>query len=74
MTEFKIGDRVRVKLECAEGYRQPWSDRFKKGRTGTVINPDAHWGRVRVQWDYGSRGRDYDFQMYMIRSDLEVVK
>ena len=37
MTDFKAGDRVRIKASAAEGYLQPLRKFGIEGRPGTVV-------------------------------------
>lgn len=72
---FRVGDRVRVKADCADGFVQPWRNRFKNGRHGTVISirETGVMQRFRVQFDYGPRGKDYDFRLDMRPQDIELA-
>lgn len=74
---FAEGDRVRVKADRADGYRQPWRDRFKKGRAGTVRGFKDGIGlhlRVKVLWDHNKRGNDLDFTIELNARDLELAE
>ena len=73
MTNFKIGDRVRVKPEYCDRFIQPWRDRFTKGRVGTVTQyPSANVRGYLVVWDHPPRAKyPSEWQIVMHESDLE---
>lgn len=74
MIAFKVGDRVRVKADRADGFCQPWRGRFEKGRVGTVTKVDAiggPWERVSVLWDT-KRGTNAAWTLSMHKSDIEL--
>lgn len=75
MTFLKVGDRVRVKKDRVDGFKQPWRGRFEKGRTGTVIAlKESRFTPITVLWDHSSRAQDYDFTIKMNEIDLEVIE
>ena len=55
MTEFAEGDRVRV-LD-SEGFVQPWRNRFKSGRIGTVLKRPLHMTDEWIEWDNHTKGK-----------------
>jgi hypothetical protein len=74
MSEFKIGDRVRVKPERCDGYVQPWRNRFKAGRMGTIMQiPSQTVYRYAVQWDCKHAKYVWEWNIYHPACDLELV-
>ena len=69
---FFLGDRVRVRDGAADHYLQPWRDRFKKGRLGTVRSDVLETGRIRVEWDH-RYGNPNHWRLDMHPGDLERV-
>lgn len=75
VTVLKNGDRVKVKPDRADGFLQPWRDRFTKGREGTVIDATDFGCRVLVEWDAKGRARyPSDFRLPMSLNDLMLVE
>ena len=71
---FKIGDRVRIKADCADRYIQPWRGRFKAGRQGTVIlEPSANIMGYKVRWDHTRAKYPSDWEIVHWQDDLELV-
>lgn len=74
MSEFNIGDRVRIKAQMADRYIQPWRDRFKKGRAGTVVKLEsANVRGLMVEFDHKNAKRVSDWRIVIHRSDLELA-
>lgn len=75
---FEVGDRVRVKAECAGGYTQPWRGRFEAGREGTVVREIGQWcghQRWKVKWDSHRKPKyPTDWDLDMRSADLEPVE
>ena len=75
MSEFKVGDRVKVKAEEADYYLQPWRDRFNRGVEGTVtgVRPDRHRGtEVFVQFHPKRKPkREADWKLAVTARDLQ---
>jgi len=55
MSEFKVGDRVKINPDCAGGYKTPWDRRVRRGLFGTITDA-SDWG-WRVQMDMPSRAK-----------------
>lgn len=71
MSDYKIGDRVKVRPEVVENFLQPWRSRFASGREGTVIQgPSPNIRGYLVQWDAARYRRASDWQLALPASDL----
>ena len=70
MTFFEEGDRVQVR--DPEGWIQPWRNRFKPGRAGTVqkVFADGRRNPIFVQWDTKSK-RLTEWQLTVNHRDLK---
>lgn len=70
--DFAVGDRVRVKQGLAERYIQPWRDRFKSGRSGTIValKSERVLGHC-VVFDHKFARREADWRLCINPSDLE---
>ena len=55
MSEFKVGDRVQINPDRADGYSSPWGQRVRKGLFGTISGQND-WG-WRVELDMPSRAK-----------------
>ena len=67
---FKVGDRVKIKADRVDGYLQPWRNRFKSGRQGTV-SAIYGGGRLWVNWD---NAKNALWGLTHHESDLEKVQ
>ena len=69
MSEFKIGDRIRVKPESC-----PRRNRFKAGRMGTIVQiPSLTVDRYAVQWDCDRAKYVWESRIYHSARYLELV-
>lgn len=72
MTQFAIGDYVRIKLGRADAYLQPWRDRFKKGRVGVIIRgPSVNVHGFLVEFEHGKVKYPMHWQLVIDPRDLE---
>lgn len=73
MSEFNVGDRVRVKADMADRYIQPWRDRFKRGRMGTVVQlPSVNVRGFLVEFDHGKVKYPNEWRIVITEKDLEL--
>lgn len=69
---MKINDRVKVRADRVDTFLQPWRDRFRAGRVGTIIRgPSANIQGWLVEWDHRRSKYDHDWRQVMVEGDLE---
>lgn len=51
MTDFKIGDRVKINPSVAKSYIAPWDKRIEKGLYGTIKGNGWFGNHYKVQLD-----------------------
>lgn len=74
MNKFKIGDRVMVKPQSADGFLQPWRGRFNAGRIGTISDsPYKKDGYFFVRWDHRGGGIEHHWNMWIHERDLMLA-
>jgi hypothetical protein len=74
MITFEIGDRVTMKPEAADGFKQPWRGRFENGREGTVMkSPHEGFTGVWVEWDHRKSKYANGWRLRHLNRDLIKV-
>ena len=71
---LKKGDRVRVRIELAEGYVQPYRGWIASGRGAPVVSPALPDGSVKVQFDTRRRPKRVgDYEASFSAAALESI-
>lgn len=70
-----IGSRVRIRDEYCDRYIQPWRDRFKARREGTVVGgPSANIKGWQVLWDHKRAKRPNEWRLVHDLDDLIEIE
>lgn len=78
MTEFKAGDKVRVKKEIAGRYIQPWRGWAESGRIGVIllVDKDSTFRAGNIKVDFAGKRKvkyPYDYWSWFFAKELELV-